>query len=274
MYECKKCGKCFDHESRLLKHYDMSSECTLNLKVQEKYTKNLPKCDICKKFFSTVGNFKRHQENNGKCGIVLAVKEEVKGVKEEVKNALKNIQSGPVTNIQNIINEIMLSRPGKERINHITKDVMLELLKCPSFKLISENLIKAMYFNRKVPENSNWTIAYPLNDRAALIYNYDTGQFVRKNTKEIINEKFQNMIDLLQPLIEEIYKEDEEKDHLSNIQKRNLKLYYGYFGVDNIYEEAPDIYEGIHRLAYEYRAISMAYWKQLGYTGNHLSIKF
>lgn len=271
MYECKKCGKCFDHESRLLKHYEMSSECTTNLKVQEKYMKEIPKCDICKKFFSTIGNFKRHQENNGKCGIVLAVKE---GMKEEIKDALKNIQAGTINNINNIVNEIMLSKPGKERIDYITKDVMLELLKCPSFKLISENLIKAMYFNRKVPENNNWTIAYPLNDRAALVYNSETDQFVRKNTTEIINEKFQNMIDLLQPLVEEIYKEDEEKNHLSNIQKRNLKLYYGYFGVDNICEEDPDIYEGIHRLAYEYRAIPMAHWKQLGYNGNHLSIKF
>lgn len=274
MYECEKCGKCFHHISKLQRHNEISSNCNTDKAIpEEKYSCDEFKCDICKKTFSKLSNYKRHQENNGKCGIVLAVKEEMKDILKTA-NFGTTINNHNYNHISNIVNEIMLARPGKERFDHITKDVMLEILKHPSFKIISLNLVKLFYFNKKVPENSNWTIAYPANKKAAVIYNYDTCDFVRRDTKEIINLKFQNMIDLLQPLIEEIYKEDEEKNNLSAIQKRNLTLYYSHFGVDNLYEEAPDIYQAIHELSYEYRSIPMTYWKKLGYTGKHLSIKF
>ena len=267
MYECSKCGKCFENVSKLQRHMEISSLCKLAALPQKQKNEQSLRCHICKKTFSKLSNFKRHQENNGKCGIVLAVK-------EEMKELLKNIGGTTINNISSIVNEIMLSRPGKEKIDHITKDIMLQLLNHPSFKIISLNLVKLMYLNREVPENSNWTIAYPANDKAAVVYNYDTQDFVRRSTVEIINEKFQNMIDLLQPLIEEIYKEDEERDYLSFTQKRNLALYYGHFGVDNLNEESPDIYDAIHELIYEYRSIPMAHWKALGYSGKHLSIKF
>ena len=131
-----------------------------------------------------------------------------------------------------------------------------------------------MYFNRNVPRNCNWAIAYPKNLKAAVVFNDDSNQFERKSTVEVIDEKFENMMHLLQPLIEQIYQEDEINNHLNNQQKRNLKEYYSHFGVSHISTESPVIYEAIQDLGYNARTVPMTSWKQQGLDGKHLSLKF
>ena len=41
-----------------------------------------------------------------------------------------------------------------------------------------------------------------------------------------------------------------------------------------ISKDSEEIYESIHDMAYNERKRSMATWKEQGYKGNHLSLKF
>ena len=91
---------------------------------------------------------------------------------------------------------------------------------------------------------------------------------------DIIDEKFANMLDLLQPLIEEIYKEDELHNTLNRQQKLNIRHYYGAFGVMQISKESPEIYDAIHSLSYNSRSVSMTSWKEQGLNAKYLSLKF
>jgi hypothetical protein len=131
-----------------------------------------------------------------------------------------------------------------------------------------------MYFNKNVPQNNNWMIAYPRNGQAGVAFNYDTNEFERKSTNEIIDEKFANMINLLQPLIEQIYREDELHNILNTQQKRNITRYYAHFGMMEISKESPEVFAKIHDMSYNYKTIPMKSWKDQGLTGNHLSLKF
>ena len=82
------------------------------------------------------------------------------------------------------------------------------------------------------------------------------------------------MVDLLQPLLEEIYKEDAKDNILNSQQKKNITRYYAHVGMLEISKESPEVYETIHDMAYNHKTISTTNWKEQGLSGNHLSIKF
>ena len=186
------------------------------------------------------------------------------------------VQKKPEINVinKNILTQILIARHGKERIDHITKEVMLSILNQPSFIKMFTDIACIMYFNKIVPENSNWCLVYPHNQKAGVAYNHDTAQFERKSTVDIIDEKFENMLNLLQPLIEEIYREDELYNILNYQQKKNIRHYYGAYGIMQISKDCPEIYEAIHNLSYNSRSIPMTSWKEQGLNGKYLSLKF
>jgi hypothetical protein len=220
-------------------------------------------CQYCDKAFDRQFFLDRHQNSiNTPCYIARTMK-------DKPQIPIKVNQNQLINN-----NQVVIMKPGKERISHITKEVMLSILNQPSFIKMFTDLITVMYFNKVVPENSNWCIAYPHNLKAGVTYNHDSSQFERKATVDIIDEKFANMLDLLQPLIEEIYREDELYNILNYQQKKNIRHYYGAFGVMQISQESPEVYEAIHDLSYNARSIPMTSWKEQGLDGRYLSLKF
>jgi hypothetical protein len=255
MYICKKCTKCFDKKYQWLNHINKRYECSMAFPPKEQIVVQEPvvidkkpfKCDICKAGFSTRGNLKRHNTSVGFC----------------CENFIFKNESG----------KCLFVKSGNETTMQFTKEVLLELLDTKSFTSMCTDMAKLLYFNRDAPENCNWCIAYAKNDKAAIIYNYNLNQFERKPTMTIINDRFSNMMDLIQPLIEEIYQEDEAEDILNKDQKRNIARFYALYGVYDLFEESPDIYEAIHDMAFNNKIIPMHYWKKHGLSANHLSIK-
>ena len=131
-----------------------------------------------------------------------------------------------------------------------------------------------IYFNEKIPENCNWSIAYPKNDKAGVAYNEDDDEFERKATKEIVEDKFANMINLLVPVMQSIHKDTAFYETLSDMQQVNMVRFFYHLGMYQISKESPDMYEAMHRLCYEQRKIPMKLWGDQGYSGSHLSLKF
>ena len=274
MIICEKCGKAFGYQKNLEEHQFASSNCQLTTIDASKF--KMPtsySCHLCGKTYTTIGNLNRHIS---KCSVYTKPykQKNTKSISIGGNLTIKNINNNNITqNIQNIQN-IIMARPGKENIDHITKDIFLALLSCKSFPEMSLKLLETFYFNVKVPQNCNWCLVYPKNKEGGVELDEESKKFERTNTEELINKRFLNMINLCFPLIDEIYQQNKATPFLTNRQFLNLLKCYGYVEQEKIQVEDTQIYESIKNYAYKNRKIAMNEWKKQGYKGNHLCLKF
>ena len=289
MFECEKCKKCFNFECDYERHISMSSNCEI-LSIKSSY-----ECDCCHKAYANKGSLSRHIKTYaGKCINTVEIQRENALLKKQIKaeiiselkkgkflsitnNVINNINNTTTNNVNtniNNINNLLFVKPGEETVQHITKDVILKLLNMPSFTKICVDLMQDAYFNRKVPKNHNWCLVYPQNEKAAVVFDYNVNKFSRESTSKIINEKFENLMNLLTPVLLEIIEEEDKTGFLNERQKRNLFRIKHFCNVDELSNESSEIYESIHKLAYNEREIPMKTWDESGLKGNHLSLKF
>jgi hypothetical protein len=267
-FKCVECEKDFTTKGNLERHRKITGhhkELTKESKGELVLLEDVGfECNFCKKKFTSQFNLERHMYNspNTPCYLI-----------RHLKATTAPIIIPTTNNIKNIIQPNFVKH-GFEYIDHITKEVMLELLKLPSFVLFSCELMKKLYFSIEVPQNNNWTIAYPKNLKAGVVFNYNSQNFERGSTIDIIDDKFSNMMNLFQPLIEEIYREDQEKRNLTPIQRRNACCFYEHYGMMQISIEDTYLFEQLRDVAYNNKSVPMTNWKEQGLSGNHLSLKF
>ena len=242
MYDCPRCQKLFKDKFALETHLTQNKICTMNNLLYERkslFHNNENVCKWCGKLYSKKSSLIIHLDNTeSKCYAERKAKIEAKkkeemivGELKEIKNSISNIEKKSLGNniTNNVSNNVFIVKPGEECIKHITKELMLRLLGNYSFIDFSCELVKLTYFNLKVRKNCGWCIAYPKNGKAGLEFNHEMGGFERKSTVDVIDDKFANLLSLLQPLIEEINREDELLDNLNQYQKRNIKEFYAHY---------------------------------------------
>ena len=274
MHTCDRCLKKFDRKNDLDRHLNRKTLCKINEcddSLSQIKQLDSVMCEYCKKYFSNQFNLDRHIHNspNSHCAFLRNLKA---AIGPTVINNIEKIEQ--INNTTNNIIQPTFTKHGQESIDHITREVLLELLNSDNFTTLCSKLMKLLYFNVNVPQNNNWMIAYPKNGKAGVEFNYDTKQFERKSTIDIIDDKFSNMINLLQPLIEQICREDERDNILNTKQRKNINKFFEHVGMLEISKESPEIYAKIHEIAYNYKTIPSANWKEQGLNANHLSIKF
>lgn len=271
---CQTCNKCFDRVYDYERHINNQGNCAnalLDTEDKNDTNKISYNCETCGKEFASKQSLMRHLDKAIKC-------------KKEKKYIINNNQTikqinyinNNINNIQPIINNnnVQFVKHGKETIGHITKEVLLRLLNQPSFTWLCTEFMRMLYFNAQAPQNNNWCIAYPKNEEAGVVFDYKEGQFERKSTTQIIDDKFSNMMDLLYPILSEIHDEDEKLNNLNAYQKKNIKKYFGLYGVTEISTESTEIYNSVHKMAFRSRRVPMTSWRNQGLKGNHLSLKF
>ena len=277
--KCLRCDAILATKQNYIKHMNRKVPCEpLELSIEHPSI-NEYKCPTCNLVFNSKFNLERHQNFNVFCQIMksnmIINNQQINQISQQINQQINQINqiNQYITTPTPIPVPVTFVKHGFETIDHITKDLMLQLLN-KRFDIMCSDLVKELYFNKKVPENNNWTIAYPKDKKAGLAFNDDTYKFERTSTEDLIDDKFSNMITLLQPLIEEILKEDEATHCLNNRQRYNVSMFYHHFGMMQISKEDTELYKVIHELAYRYKSIPMANWKEQGLSGNHLSIKF
>jgi len=291
-FYCYICDIPFAKEYTLKRHLSKNI-CERSIINKDKIKEGL-KCKYCFKSFESKSKIDRHLSGKkGKCFKIrnekyksMTINNNNQTFIQNQTNITNNIQNN-ITNIQNINNntyiqiqpiikeeKVILAKPGEETISHITKDVMLEILDIESFPKMCTELMRLLYFNKDVPENRNWTIVYPKNKNAGVEYNHETRKFERKQTYNIIDDKFSNMVNLLFDLVQEISNEDLLNNNLSRRQKININKYGMHFGQLDISKTSKDVYKSIHSMAYDSRIDQMKEWGENGHQGNHLSLKF
>ena len=233
-------------------------------------------CDLCKRLFERKG-FKRHLETKKhklKQQLLLLEKELKKKEKEKLK-ILENIKPNIINNITNNIQNnnqnnnqqnIYLvnnnfSLPGKEMVNHITKEMFLNILNQTDINDVLSDLLRLIYFNENVPQNNRWCVLYSKEEYGALQYNDKTKKIERWVTEEVVNKNFEMMVNSLQPMMDGI-----NKSELNNLQKRNLNILYCHFGRKNISEYQPHNYKKIKMFAFNNKDTPMKLWTGKGLT--------
>ena len=261
--------KCFDEKYDLERHNKNQTSCSNNVLVLDKYQY---KCDWCKRTFTNKGGLIKHQSSIKSLCFNSQKQFELLKTHETPAEYINRIMQ-PIQINNQTINNVNILKPGKENISHITRYVLLEILN-KSFTNVCKDLMQLIYFNSDVPENCNWCIIYPKNEQGGMAFNHNTKIFERKSTQEIIDEKFSNMIDLVFPLMSDIYNDKELNEKLSINQKKNIQRYFHHYGVSNISNESSEIYKAMFEIAYKNKTTSMKSWKDQGLNAKYLSLKF
>jgi hypothetical protein len=281
VYVCTKCKKRYRNKDFLTIHLSQCDGVVPFTYKTEKYT-----CEKCDKIFYSLSTLNRHIRSIHQAIAIFNEPNEGQSTQHVTNNITKNITKNITNitdksiNIENLsidkstninIKQLLFAKPGEERIDHITKEFLLKVLNYTSSQRMFVELMEELYFSSEVPENNNWTLAYPYNDKAAVVYDYDAQKFKRTSTEAVINEKFANMINKLVPVMEEI---KEDFDNLTKEQQLNIRHFFDKECVYDISVQYPEIYNLVHKLAYEKRFVPMKSWKEQGLSGNHLSLKF
>ena len=137
---------------------------------------------------------------------------EIEVVKESIEDSRDNYFA---SNNQQIINNynyndsktlfnVSFSKPAKERLDHITKDMMLDILNHDNLNDTLSDLTRSIYFHPKAPENWKWCVIDLHSQNGALEYNHETNTLIRKNTTNVIRKNLENIMFPVTDLLEEL----------------------------------------------------------------------
>jgi len=285
--KCHLCQKKFNDSSALRKHKLKKTSCIPNenlLKIkndehhlQETVKKlleeNLSKEIETKKLLEKEIETKKLLEEKEQEIIRLKklmetnlTKEDVKEIKDEI---IKKIDSnGNNSNInynmtQNNNNDnkklnfnIQLAKTEKERFDHIPVEQMLCILDQKDFSNSIADLVQAVSFNPRAPENMTWCINDKTAENGAIEYNSDLNMLTRNSSSTVISKNVQN---ILFP-ITDIFKEMELTLDFNSQQNQNCARYFNMLGEDNIKKE---YINSIRDRAYDKRGLCKALWEHL-----------
>jgi hypothetical protein len=214
------CSKCFKEYTRLSFLQQHEATCQ----------GSCIRCQTCNKVFSSTFNFNRH-------------KPRCQATAEELSAASAPAQNITINNINNIVdnskNQITINiNVSKDRINAFGKETLEHLTPVLLNRCIKEiktgvsNLVDAIHFDERVPENNNIRIQSVKGQTLAV---YRDDGWVIQDMNEVINQLINNGCRILYnhyETSEDIQREDRE-DHcgilLRNLQNVNCKhpsVYY------------------------------------------------
>lgn len=280
MFECERCCRIFTRKYHLERHLNKKTPCKPEKNDIKKYLSDYDSpeeppqleltCQYCQVTFSRKQRLTSHLENPRLgCFHKKILKEELSRMKlttvvNQTVNHVKNINN--VNNVNNV--NIYILPQGKERIDHIKEEQLLSILN-QEYSVVIHELMRLIYFNKDVPENNNWGILYPNNEYGALHYNIDTNVIERWLTSQIVDKNYENMLELILPLMDKI----SAVTNLNQEQRRNITRFYHDFGSDYVSKVSPEKFNNVKMVAYNNRHIPFETWKKLGLNGDYKNIK-
>lgn len=267
MYKCKKCKKGFERKYDRDRHFKKGVCVSIDdmfEKINETQQYNI--CPKCEKKYKHKKRLLNHLE---KCVDTTKTKNSTQPQIINNINYNYNIDNSVTNNVdnsQNLILNVQIVNKGEENVEHITTEKILKIMN-NSFPDVLSELMRLMYFNKEVPENQSWCVLYPNEKYGALQYNNETDLVERLLTDKTVNFHFENMVHTLSPIIDDIVNDEEIKQDLTNQQKRNLSIFFNFFGLSDLSDDKPSEYEHLKMMAYNNKLIPMEMWKQIGLRG-------
>lgn len=263
-YTRKLCNKEFDNRTKYWHHTHRKTLC-------------VPKEIVIDELNDQKGKIKLYQKENEIFKEQNQIYEEkLKSLSEELELVKENMifqnqqkiiyefndysnRLSTTTNINNIgidgLFKIDISKPDEERLDHIPKELYLEILKCKNLNETMTQLARAVYFNPRAPENYRWCIFDKKAKMGAFEYDHISNGICTKDTAAVIETNMQNVMAKVLTIMDKI----KETTPFTHKQIRNYNDLYSAFGT----EIENDVINNIKDLAFNDRDLPRVMWKQL-----------
>jgi hypothetical protein len=204
------------------------------------------------------------------------IKEQIKETNisnKELKNEIMNV-SDKIESTSNVYNNnqnynltqnndnkklnfnIQLSQKEKERFDHIPVAQMLCILDQKDFSRSIADLVQAVSFNPKAPENMTWCVSDKRVESGAIEYNHELNVLTKNSTTSVITQNLQNILFSAT----DIFKEIETTSTFNHQQNQNYDRYFNLLGELDIKKE---YINSIKEVAYDKRGLCKALWEHL-----------
>jgi hypothetical protein len=251
-YICVLCGKDLLNSKRFYEHTKRNKNpCIQNKIVVEK---------------SDYEETTKKLEEKEKEVIDLKEKLELFKIIHEQRNQIEyqNYYDLSNTNINNtIINPIGIdsllripyAKHEEETLNHIPPNVFFEILNCENVKDTIPQLMKAIYFNPKAPENCRWAIFDKKAKNGAFEYNHYTDGIVVQNSEYTIEQNVQSVLSKVIQILDTLKKAHGFTPH----QQLNYNKIYDLFGS----YMNQTVLKDVKTMAYNNSGLPKSFWKHM-----------
>ena len=188
--------------------------------------------------------------------------DEVKETIEDSKDKFFTTTNNQIINNNTVINNdnktlfhVSLSEPKKERLDHITKDMMLQILNHDNMNDALGDLTRSIYFHPKCPENWRWSVTDPNAKYGTLEYSHESHTLIRKETAYVIKRNLENVMFPVTDLLDELRK----TRNLNEPQALNCSRLLHQLGNDF----TPEQINYVKKSAYAGRNFPKALWDSL-----------
>ena len=269
-YTCDRCKKKFEHRQNYHRHLKNKIVCISNEKVselEEGSKQNLQKLTFYEKKLKTLEE--QNQEKELEIDRLKKLVEGIHDMKDNIKIIEQKIDHTPkynncVVNQQlnnnankNLNFSIKLAPNEKERFDHIPKEQMLQILNNIDFTESVGDLVDAVYFNPKAPENMKWCVTDKGSYFGAIEYNSESNTLIRsKPTNDIITKHLQNLLYGMSEQLNDL----RSTSSLSDQQDLNSDRFYDMMGQESYKIE---YINKIKDKAYDGRNMTKALWDKL-----------
>ena len=142
------------------------------------------------------------------------VVDQVIEMKDEVVESSQKFNCTQIENQTNINNlnyndnktlfNISISKDKQERLDHITKDMMMGILNQKNYNITLKNLTTTIYFHPLAPQNWRWCVTDFNSPFGAVEYNHETNTLIRNDTTQVIKKNMQNVMFGVADILEEL----------------------------------------------------------------------
>jgi hypothetical protein len=262
-YICKLCGidqfnskKYYEHTKR--NKSCISDEIILKKSEYELATKKLEEKN--KKLEETTEKYQQE---------VNALKEKIEYLKiiHEQRNQLEYHNYYDLSNNQHINNTIInpigmdsllripYAKHEEETLNHIPPTMFFEILNCENVKDTIPQLMRAIYFNPKAPENCRWAIFDKKAKNGAFEYNHDTDGIIVQNSEYTIEQNVQSVLSKVIHILDTL-----KKAHgFTPQQQLNYNKIYDLFG--SCINQG--VINNVKSMAYNNSGLPKSFWKHM-----------
>ena len=284
IYKCDLCSKIYQNRSGLRKHKIKPKSClpdnvliqhAINsTRLEETVKKLLEENEKLKQ--ETVRKLEENEKLKKENEIIRLqsmsdIKTDVKIIKDELLNVGSKIElatNNSVTAFNNCVIQnnnndnkklkfsIKLADNEKERYDHIHEDELLYILDQEDFSDSIADLVQAVSFNPKAPENMTWCINDKKAEQGAIEYDPELNMLIKNSSTTVISKNLQTILFPVTDMLKVI----QPKNTFTKHQNRNYDRYFDILGQDTFKKEYINC---IRDRAFDKRGLCKALWEHL-----------
>jgi hypothetical protein len=255
-FVCVLCQKDFKNRQKLWDHEHRKKPCVVDKVVLDKqhYKQLEEKNKILEEYQKENADLKEKLE------LFKVIHEQRNQIEYQNYYDLSNTNNNINNTIINPIGmdsllKIPFSKHDEETLNHIPPTMFFEILNCEDVKDTIPQLMRAIYFNPKAPENCRWAIFDKKAKNGAFEYNHDTDGIIIQNSEYTIEQNIQSVLSKVIHILDTL-----KKAHgFTPQQQLNYNKIYDLFGS----YMNQGMLNNVKNMAYANSGLPKSFWKHM-----------